>query len=87
MGTFPQSIPGPQGSGQGAGETRVPSPADENSKCSRWAALQAALHCEGSQGHFNHFQICVGGQGPGVLLHVSFINTAVFPDGLWLQPG
>lgn len=35
----------------------------------------------------NCFQICVGGQGPGVLLHAKFINRAVFPDGHWLQPG
>lgn len=35
----------------------------------------------------NCFQICVGGQGPGVLLHAKFINRAVFPDGRWLQPG
>lgn len=35
----------------------------------------------------NCFQIRVGGQGPGVLLHAKFINRAVFPDGRWLQPG
>lgn len=35
----------------------------------------------------NCFQICVGGQGLGVLLHAKFINRAVFPDGHWLQPG